>query len=164
LLAALQQIPEDCLIAIAPDAGAILNKNVLKQYEKTVKLLTDWGYGDRIQFAWWGQATKLDNDYDEITQDEFDQIQYLNPDEFDALSPNSPVNRFKDWLDKQIKHIKPRGFGVPKIEGEVFEGDRALAWLKESRNVLDASFIGDGKSHAVCSIVNLDGKIWYVYE
>ena len=119
LLAALQQIPEDCLIAIAADAGAILNKNVLKQYEKTVKLLTDWGYGDRIQFGWWGQATKLDNDCDEITQDEFEQIQYLTSDQFLELCPNSPVKRFKDWLDKQLKRIKPRGFGVPKIEGEV---------------------------------------------
>ena len=101
LLAALQQIPEDCLIAIAPDAGAILNKNVLKQYEKTVKLLTDWGYGDRIQFAWWRQATKSDNDCDEISRDEFDRIQYLNPDQFDALCPDSVVSRVQKWFTKR---------------------------------------------------------------
>ena len=167
LLAALQQIPENCLIAIAPDAGAILNQNVLKQYEKTVKLLTEWGYGDRIQFVWWGQATKLDNDCDEITQDEFDQIQYLNSDEFDALCPNSPVNRFKDWLDKQIKHIKPKGFGVPKIEGETFEGDRALVWeqlIAQGYDVLDKSFMGSGKSHDVPNLVNSNGKIWYLFN
>lgn len=78
----LELLPDDCLIAIAPDAGAILNQNVLRQYEKTVKLLTDWGYGDRIKFVWYGQTTKSDHDCDEITQDEFDQIQYLTPDKF----------------------------------------------------------------------------------
>ena len=164
LLAALQQISEDCLIAIAPDAGAILNKNVLKQYEKTVKLLTDWGYGDRIQFAWWGQATKSDNDCDEISQDEFDQIQYLNPDQFDALCPDSLICRVQKWFNQQIKRSQPKGFGVPQIEGKEFEGDRGLAWLKETGNVLDASFMGDGKSHAVCSIANPVGKVWYVYH
>ncbi|MFM7574968.1 MAG: hypothetical protein ACKO4S_17860, partial [Snowella sp.] len=167
LLAAIQQIPENCLIAIAPDAGAILNQNVLKQYEKTIKLLIEWGYGDRILFVWWGQATKLDNDCDEITQDEFEQIQYLNSDEFDALSPHSPVNRFKDWLDKQIKHIKPRGFGVPKIEGETFEGDRALVWqhwINQGYDVLDKSFMGSGKSHDVPNLVNSNGKIWYLFN
>ena len=164
LLAAIQQIPEDCLIGIAPDAGAILNKNVLKQYEKTVKLLTDWGYGDRILFAWWRQATKSDNDCDKISQDEFDQIQYLNPDQFDALCPDSLICRVQKWFNQQIKRSQPKGFGVPQIEGKEFEGDRGLAWLKETGNVLDASFMGDGKSHAVCSIANPVGKVWYVYH
>ena len=167
LLAALQQIPKNCLIAIAADAGAILNKNVLKQYEKTVKLLTDWGYGDRILFAWWGQATKSDNDCDEIIQDEFEQIQYLNPDEFDALCPNSSVKRFKDWLGNQLKHIKPKGFGVPKIEGETFEGDRASVWeqlIAQGYDVLDKSFMGSGKSHDVPHLVNSNGKIWYLFN
>ncbi len=164
LLAAIGQTSEDCLIAIAPDGGAILNKNVLRQYEKTVKLLTDWGYGERIKFVWWGQATKSDHDCDEITQDEFDQIQYLSPDEFDTLCPDSIVNRVRNWFNKQAKRLQPKGFGVPKIEGTSFKGERALAWLKSAKNVLDASFMGDGKSHAVCSIANPVGKVWYVYH
>jgi hypothetical protein len=71
-------------IVISPDAGAILNKNVLRQYQATVKLITDWGHGDRLRFGWWGQITKDGQDCDEIGPDT--AIEYLTVDQFFTLA------------------------------------------------------------------------------
>ena len=75
-------LQENSRIVIFPDAGAVLNQKVLKQYQNTISLLTKWGYADRLYFAWWGQVTKDGLDCDEIDQNTFDQIQYLDPQIF----------------------------------------------------------------------------------
>lgn len=75
--------PEQFILLFA-DAGAILNKNVLRQYQATVKLITDWGYGDRLRFGWWGQITKDGQDCDEIDPDT--AIDYLTAEQFFTLA------------------------------------------------------------------------------
>lgn len=52
------------VIDFYPDAGAIANVNVLRQYHTTWQLLESWGYVIRI--GWWGQFCKGDGDIDEI--------------------------------------------------------------------------------------------------
>lgn len=94
LRTALELLPDNALIAIPPDAGAIFNKNVLRQHESIIKLLTDWGYWDRVRFLWYGQVNKADGDIDEIDQATFDQIQYLTPDEWHEV-----INK-QQWLKK----------------------------------------------------------------
>lgn len=60
-----------------PDAGAITNKSVMRQYKQTLKLLKGWGY--QIEVAWWQQNTKDDPDIDEL--DDTKKITYLTLDQ-----------------------------------------------------------------------------------
>jgi hypothetical protein len=47
-----------------PDAGAISNRQVMRQYRRTWKLLRQCGY--QVRVAWWGQDTKAAPDIDEL--------------------------------------------------------------------------------------------------
>ncbi|MBD2062570.1 ATP-binding protein [Funiculus sociatus GB2-A5] len=69
-------------IDLYPDGGAILNKSVLRQYNRTIELVTEWGY--KVRIAWWGQIQKGQPDVDELTN--FDAIAYLTPQEFSELA------------------------------------------------------------------------------
>ena len=51
-------------IILYPDAGDVLNRQVMLRWERTIKLLCTWGY--EVSVAWWGQATKESNDIDEL--------------------------------------------------------------------------------------------------
>ncbi|WLT40307.1 hypothetical protein NON20_24505 (plasmid) [Synechocystis sp. B12] len=93
-------------------------------------------------------------DIDELTAEQIAAIQLVSPEEAFADVPGlkSTVAEFKDWVSKQVKRIKPQGFGAPVIAGELFTGDRVDALIKQlekNRYVLDASWTGDGKSHAI---------------
>lgn len=65
-----------------PDGGAVLNKSVLRQYDRTIELVTEWGY--QVRIAWWGQIQKGQPDIDELTN--FDAITYLTPEDFFELA------------------------------------------------------------------------------
>lgn len=151
------------IIRLFPDGGVVQNPQLVRQYQKAIALYQSWGYV--VEIGWWNQLTKTDGDIDEISSDTLSQIQYLTPEQFLGLCPNHPLKRFKDWLGKQVQRVKPRGFGIPKIEGKVFTGDRQPLWFKlirQGKAVLDASFMGSGKSHGVAQLENPDGKIWYL--
>lgn len=149
-------------VVLYVDAGMLTNQTVLAGYERTINLVESWGYP--VVIAWWGQFTKADGDIDEIGTEAIIAIQYLTPGEFWQLCPErqGKVSQFKEWLGKQLERIKPKGFGVPKIEGTEFTGNRAKAWLETDGDVLDASAPGSGKSHTVLQVENSEGKGWYV--
>lgn len=71
-------------VILYPDAGAVINKNVLKQYEKVFGKLKQWNYP--VKVAWWQQITKEDGDIDEIDEVTLSQITYLSPDAFISLA------------------------------------------------------------------------------
>ncbi|MDJ0596435.1 MAG: hypothetical protein QNJ72_41760 [Pleurocapsa sp. MO_226.B13] len=71
-------------IILYPDAGAVINPNVLNQYKKVFGLLKQWNYD--VQVAWWQQITKEDGDIDEIFGVTLSQITYLSPDAFISLA------------------------------------------------------------------------------
>ena len=54
-------------LVLFPDAGAIVNSTMLKQYDRAICLLQEWGH--EVALAWWGQSTKNDPDIDEIKGD-----------------------------------------------------------------------------------------------
>lgn len=93
-------------VILYPDAGAIINPNVQKQYEKTFKLLKEWNYP--VKVAWWQQIAKEDGDIDEI--DEIDEvtnskITYLSPDAFIKLAKEQQyIAKAKD-LWRVSKHF-----------------------------------------------------------
>ncbi|WP_019498902.1 pre-mRNA-splicing factor CWC21 [Pseudanabaena sp. PCC 6802] len=112
-------------IQLYPDAGAIANFNVLRQYQKAIALVTSWGY--EIEIAWWGQADKSDRDIDELPDGT--SIDYITPDAFFALcSPDMQrrltdntaedigmLYRLKLWLGRAIDRYLPhQGFEAPQ--------------------------------------------------
>ena len=54
-------------ILLFPDAGAVRNPLVLKQYKRTVDLVKSFGY--TVEVAWWGQVNKSCPDPDEFKGD-----------------------------------------------------------------------------------------------
>ncbi|AVP91769.1 hypothetical protein C7I86_18555 (plasmid) [Synechocystis sp. IPPAS B-1465] len=145
-----------CLI---PDAGMEKNSSVMGFYTKTLKAIESQGY--LVDVADWGQGhDKSVGDIDEISPEQIAAIQLVSPEEAFADVPGlqSTVAEFKDWVSKQVKRIKPQGFGAPVIAGELFTGDRVDALIKQlekNRYVLDASWTGDGKSHAIVPLAKV---------
>jgi hypothetical protein len=99
------------VVEFCPDAGAVQNKDVLRQYRAAWKLLKSWGYEVRI--CWWGQEDKrIHRDIDEL--EDLSQIQFLSIGEFEAIAAG--FNRLLHKLHKLLsKFTKPllssKGFG-----------------------------------------------------
>ena len=83
LEAALRKLQPTAII-LYPDAGAVCNPNVVRQYQKLFDLLQEWGY--ETQVAWWGQIEKSDGDIDEIDSVTLSKIEYLSPQEFSQIA------------------------------------------------------------------------------
>jgi hypothetical protein len=149
------------IIRLYPDGGVIGNPGLVAQYKTAIALYESWGY--LVEIAWWGQTNKSQNDIDEINDTHLASIQYLTPDEFLALCPGHQGNQFKDWLGKQFKRLKPKGFGVSQDDSQEFEGNHAKSWMNTNGDVQDVSFMGSGKTYDICDVENPDGKIWLVY-
>ncbi|MGR3277863.1 plasmid replication protein, CyRepA1 family [Acaryochloris marina NIES-2412] len=60
------------IITLYPDAGAVRNLNVFRQYQRVIRLMEEWGYV--VEVAWWGQNYKDSFDVDELTPVELAQI------------------------------------------------------------------------------------------
>jgi predicted XRE-type DNA-binding protein len=118
------------IVTLYPDAGAVTNPHVIGQYQRTIKLITSWGYNSQI--AWWGQIDKSHPDIDELTSTEVEAIEYLNPDAFwtiayeyggikEKIQTDGTIDRDEwelkfglgKWLKSQFKSIqsKVKGFG-----------------------------------------------------
>jgi hypothetical protein len=65
-------------LIIPPDAGDILNKQVMNRWRNLTELLKGWGY--EVEFGWWGQVDKTHPDIDEL--EDFSIIEYISPHEF----------------------------------------------------------------------------------
>lgn len=89
------------------DAGAIANKNVMRQYRRTYELVTRWGYTLRV--AWYGQLDKSCADPDEYGG----EYELLTWAQFESLSRN-PLRLWDDVtrsLNKIKRLLRPgRGF------------------------------------------------------
>lgn len=66
------------------DAGDVLNKLVIDRWQKTVKLLQEWGW--TVHIAWWGQISKKHDDIDELPTEKIKDISYITPDYFWELA------------------------------------------------------------------------------
>lgn len=80
------------------DAGAVANKNVMRQYRRTYELATRWGYTLRV--AWWGQLDKSCLDGDEYTG----PFEILTWAQFESLSRN-PLS-FWDNVTRSLNKVK----------------------------------------------------------
>ncbi|NJM27120.1 MAG: hypothetical protein HC856_00525 [Pseudanabaena sp. RU_4_16] len=115
------------LVRLYPDAGAIANFNVLRQYQKAIALVTGWGY--EVEIAWWKQFDKNTHaDIDELTAAQLSEITYITPAAFFSLCDRDMQNRLADrpddtgtiyrlklWLSRTIDRYLPhQGFAPPQ--------------------------------------------------
>jgi hypothetical protein len=77
LKASLEALKPD-IVNLYPDAGAVNNSHIMRQYRRTIELVSSWGYAVRV--VWWGQTTKDAADVDELTGTE--ALAYLTPSDF----------------------------------------------------------------------------------
>jgi hypothetical protein len=63
-------------VLLFPDAGAVRNPLVLRQYKRTIDLISSFGFS--VAIAWWGQINKSNLDPDEFQGD----YQVISPDTF----------------------------------------------------------------------------------
>ncbi|ABW32350.1 hypothetical protein AM1_C0040 (plasmid) [Acaryochloris marina MBIC11017] len=100
-------------IEFYPDAGAIQNKSVLRQYRSTWALLKEWGY--TVTVAWWKQTDKrIHTDIDEL--DDLSQIQYLSVADFERIAAqcNGLLHQLQQALSKLTRPSSPaQGFATP---------------------------------------------------
>ena len=100
-------------IEFYPDAGAIQNKSVLRQYRVTWSLLKEWGY--TVTVAWWKQTDKrLHADIDELV--DLSQIQYLSVAEFERIAAqcNQLLHKLQNVLTTFTRPSSPpQGFAPP---------------------------------------------------
>ena len=72
-------------IVIVPDAGDVLNSQVMRRWEQQINYLKR--FNKPIKVLWWGQVSKDSHqDIDEIEQITFSNAEYLSPKEFFDLA------------------------------------------------------------------------------
>ncbi|QUS62549.1 hypothetical protein [Synechocystis sp. PCC 7338] len=161
--------PEAITLVVIPDDNCLSNNAVARSLIHT---LDYWqGRGQPMVVAWWGQQPGV-GDIDEIP-DRL-AVEQISPRLFRHKCPiPSGLGKFQDWITAQVAKLKPQGFAALKPEGKIFTGDgqtmasaRQSAWqsaLHRGNAVLDASAMGEGKSHGVANFHNpWGGKVWYV--
>lgn len=85
LKASLEQLAAETnsrTIEFYPDAGAVGNQNVLRQYRSTWELLRQWEY--QVGVAWWNQFSKADFDIDELP--DISSVEFIGTAEFEAIA------------------------------------------------------------------------------
>ena len=93
-------------IILYPDAGSVINTNVLNQYQKLFNLVHSWNYD--ITIAWWKQVEKGDGDIDEIDLSTSATITHLSPTEFIKLARQQQyIYKLKNsW--REFKRFTPK--------------------------------------------------------
>jgi len=136
LKAALDAInPES--VTLDADAGAITNPHIIRQYQRTIDLVTEWGYS--VNVAWWGQVAKTDPDIDELTGSE--AIATITPQEFFALSQK--YSRYTPSIQK-LDDCQDRPINREQWEIKFGFGKRLRNRIKQALS----GFKGFGKPHS----------------
>jgi hypothetical protein len=92
-------------IEFYPDAGAIHNPHVLRQYRLTWRRLQQLGY--TIEIQWWGQMLKEAPDADEL--EDYSSIEAITIEQFNtfAQQSNHLLTRLLKLLDRGKGQRKP---------------------------------------------------------
>jgi hypothetical protein len=165
------------IVRLNADAGSTANPNVMREYRKTYKLLTDWGYELRI--AWWGQLEKSAGDIDDIlAAGEGDKITELFWEDFEDIAKGKAAKALKIYerlLNR--KHPKSKKASAALTRGRrvndatpYYPGERLAVWQKNAaanKFIIDSSGTGTGKSYdaGLCFPADFDcDRIIYVSE
>ncbi len=135
-------------LIICPDAGDINNHHVMLRWEKQIKFLES--LGKSLSIAFWGQKTKDDDDIDEL--ENLDQVEFLTPSQFLELGKSDPLpfwEKVKRLAARDRKKTrKPLPLPLPtNRETKIYDRSERLSLWSSSKNILDTSPTGSGKSH-----------------
>jgi hypothetical protein len=135
-------------VILSPDAGDINNPQVMLRWSREIKFLET--LGKPISIAWWGQKTKDDDDIDELSG--LEAIEFIAPSQFLAMGKSES---FPFW--EQVKRLvardrkktrKPSPSPLPtKRETKIYDRSNRLSLWSSSKNILDTSPTGSGKSY-----------------
>jgi hypothetical protein len=162
---------ETTRIEFYPDAGAIHNPHVLRQYRSTWRRLLKLGYTVEIQ--WWGQMRKEASDADELN--DYSSIEAITIEQFDRLAQQSDhlLTRLMKLLDRGKGQRKPpaRQQAIqpvlpPASTSHIQEyqpGERLRIYQQAIeqgiRFILDSSWTGTGKSFDAGQMAVIDFKV-----
>jgi len=147
------------LLILYADAGSPGNKDVMREYAKTYRLVTSWGYELRI--GWWGQLNKSDISGidDLLAAGEADKLTYLAWEDFEQIAAGKAYRllRMLGGIGRRkLKPAKPATSGVSNpIHNNAaidfyFAGERLPVWEKavsQHKFIVDSSGTGTGKSY-----------------
>lgn len=86
------------IINLCLDAGDIKNTNGISvKWYKEYKFFESQGF--EVRFAWWGQASKEDNDIDELNN--LENIEFINLDSFKELLKEHNPKAYQDIIDDE---------------------------------------------------------------
>jgi hypothetical protein len=108
-------------LTLYPDAGAISNSHVMRQYRRLKQLVTRWGY--TLGIAWWNQIDKnADLDADELLAAGYgEEIEEITWSQFEAhaQNPNRIYQQILNLFQKTKAFIQRRvvGFGKAPRQG-----------------------------------------------
>jgi hypothetical protein len=108
-------------LTLYPDAGAISNSHVMRQYRRLKELVTRWGYILRV--AWWNQVKKNEDlDADELLAAGYgEEIEEITWSQFEAIAhnPNRIYQQILNLFQKTKAFIQRRvvGFGQVTRQG-----------------------------------------------
>lgn len=135
---ALRRLNPD-VVTLYPDAGDVINPRTIQRWKVASESVSGLGY--KIQFAWWGQVTKSENDVDELPDTAIADIKYLAPDEFFSLSR---LEMYRQRVRKEQQKLNSLTY--PAIE----VNQRYLAvTLPKSGIVFVKSPMGTGKTELI---------------
>jgi hypothetical protein len=149
LLNAIKSIREtlgntNATVTLYPDAGSLANENVINQYRKLSAILP-------ISVAYWGHGfDKKIGDIDEL--ENLDQVEFLTPSQFLELGKSESLP-FWEQVKRLVardrkKPKKPAPSPLPnKREPKIYDRSDRLSLWSSSKNILDTSPMGSGKSH-----------------
>lgn len=158
-------------IVLYPDAGAVCNPNVVRQYQKLFDLLQEWG--NKPLVAWWEQIQKSDGDIDEIDSVTLSKIKYLSVDEFLELAKEHCKVVEVDRWKKQQEAAKDRTWkqltsltAKPWLEVDTPDLDRTGLENKLERGhiYLLQSAKATGKTKTVKPLVNSFTNIYSWFD
>ncbi|MGK7885746.1 MAG: hypothetical protein AB4057_14110, partial [Crocosphaera sp.] len=128
-----------------------------------INLISLQEFKDKSEF----KKTQLSANYslepDPIAYQEYVEWQSEQEEIEEAIYTERKIYQFKDFISQGLKKLaKKKAKKLSKInpfgEGESYTGNRAKKLLKEIRNgfdVLDNTFMGDGKTHSVLDLLDL---------
>ncbi len=140
-------------VTIWPDAGDVMNLGVLARWRRTAGLIRKIRPAVEVLVAWWGQATKTDNDVDELTTADIDRIT-IKPWKYSLLAEESATAESSEATGAE----KPEENNKPHFSSSIEDGLLKVSWKKDDQGNWEKSreYIG---SHlqAIARVNNPNG-------
>jgi len=123
-------------LTLYPDAGAISNSHVMRQYQRLQELVTRWGY--KLRVAWWEQIHKTaDLDADELlAAGRGEEIEEITWAEFEAKSRNPK------WLYQEVIQLFQKArIGKKRRPIKVGTPPQSTPSLKLRENLTEVNYV-----------------------